>query len=95
MFNIFGFGGKKAKWIDLAIEKLGQEGSYMGTAFKEISYSDMLNYIKSRNCKITVNGTDYKPYWIEFIAEVGGKNYEVTLSKTNDGYGSVITSRKI
>ena len=91
--SLFTSKNKKNQMIDCVIETLGKAGSIMGTAYDEISYDDVISYIKENNCQI-LNVID-KPRgkWIEFRAIVKGSTYTVTLNKTFEGSGSVLSSR--
>jgi len=80
--------------IDWALHKLGEEGSIVGTAFKEIFYDDVISYIKANNCKVLNVTRKPRGDWIEFLADVDGVSYTVWLDKTFEGNGSVLTSRK-
>lgn len=80
--------------INWALQKLGEEGSIVGTAFREISYDDVISYIKANNCKVLNVTKKPRGDWIEFLADVDGVTYTVWLDKTFEGNGSVLTSRR-
>lgn len=80
--------------INWALQKLGEEGSIVGTAFREISYDDVISYIKANNCKVLNVTKKPRGDWIEFLAYVDGVTYTVWLDKTFEGNGSVLTSRR-
>jgi hypothetical protein len=90
--SLFGGASRKASMIDWAIKKLGEDSSYIGTAFKEISYDDVISYIKAKNCKVLNITKKDRGDWIEFLANVEGETYTVWLDKTFEGNGSVLTS---
>lgn len=52
--SLFSSNGITNLNIDRAIEHLGQEGSIVGTAYREISYKDVAEYIKTNDCRITL-----------------------------------------
>lgn len=80
--------------IDWAIKTLGEDSSIVGTAYKELSYDDVAAYVKAKDCEIlNVIKKDWGN-WIEFSADVEGKNYIVWLDKTFEGRGAVLTSRR-
>jgi uncharacterized protein (DUF2141 family) len=83
---------KKMKLIQRTIEKLGQEGGVVGTAYREIRYSDMKSYAKSNSSKILVDGTSYRDDYIEFSTNISGTNYIVSIVKDPQGAGSILTS---
>ena len=88
----------KNAMIDKAIEHLGQEGSLMGTAYREISYDDVVAYVASNDCRITSSTENpYHRYngWMEFERVLSGQRYAVTLSRTHEGGGSVLTAKKV
>lgn len=85
---------RKDQMIEGSIEKLGREGSVVGTAFKEISYADVSSYMRRTNCKILNSIEDAQNGWVDFEATVRGRKYLVTLSRTFEGHGSVLTSQK-
>lgn len=91
---LFGGSGRKNKMINWALQKLGEEGSIVGTAFREISYDDVISYIKANNCKVLNVTKKPRGDWIEFLADVDGVTYTVWLDKTFEGNGSVLTSRR-
>lgn len=80
--------------IDWAIETLGREGSVIGTAYKEISYGDVVSYIRSENCTLLNSIEDAQNGWLDFKVSIREQRYVVTLSRTFDGCGSVLTSEK-
>lgn len=80
--------------IEWAIETLGREGSIVGTAYKEISYDDVVSYMQNPNCRPINSIKDARNGWVDFEATVKGQRYVVTLSRTFDGHGSVLTSKK-
>lgn len=91
--SLFGGSSRKNQMIDFAIKALGEEGSIIGTAYKEISYDDVASYIKAKDCKIlNVIKKDWGN-WIEFSADVDGNRYTVWLDKKPEGNGSILTSR--
>lgn len=92
--SLFGGVSRKTQMIDWAIKKLGEESSIVGTAFKEISYDDVISYIKAKNCKVLNVTKKDRGDWIEFLADVDGETYTVWLDKTFEGNGSVLTSRR-
>lgn len=92
--SLFGGSGRKNKMINWALQKLGEEGSIVGTAFREISYDDVISYIKANNCKVLNVTKKPRGDWIEFLAYVDGVTYTVWLDKTFEGNGSVLTSRR-
>lgn len=92
--SFFSTSNKKNQMIELAIETLGGEGSVLGTAYKEISYADVLSYMQNSNCRPINSIKDAHNGWVDFEATVKGNKYVVTLSRTHDGYGSVLTSNK-
>ena len=81
----------KAPIIDGAIVHLSKQPSIMGTAYKEISYSDVVEYIRERGCKIDSQVDKGNYTWYNFTATIAGKSHEVWLDKTSDGNGSVLT----
>lgn len=85
---------RKGQMIEWAIEELGREGSIVGTAFTEISYADVTSYMQGPNCKVLHSIKDAGNGWVDFAAVVGGQKYLVTLSRTFEGRGSVLTSEK-
>ena len=85
---------RKDQMIEWSIEELGREGSVFGTAFKEISYADVSSYMRRPNCKILNTIEDAQNGWVDFEATVRGRKYLVTLSRTFEGHGSVLTSQK-
>ncbi|TPM33545.1 hypothetical protein FJ955_02005 [Mesorhizobium sp. B2-2-2] len=89
-------GGTKQKnrIISAAIQHLGTEGSVIGTAYKEISYNDVVGYIKANGCDILSVTKKPRGPWVEFLAEVEGVSYTVWLDCAFDGQGSVLTSRR-
>lgn len=91
--SLFGGSSRKNQMIDFAIKTLGEEGSIVGTAYKEISYDDVAAYIKTKNCEVLNTIKKDWGNWIEFSAEVDGKKYTVWLDKTFEGRGSVLTSQ--
>lgn len=91
--SLFSSSSRKTQMIDWAIETLGREGSIMGTAYDEISYNDVISYIKTRNCQILKETVKPRGNWIEFTAAVKGRAYIVTLDKTFEGQGSVLASQ--
>ena len=93
--SLFSSGGMKNATIDRAIEHLGQEGSVIGTAFRELSYVDVINYIRSNDCRITTSIENPHNGWTEFENVLAGQRYQVTLSRTHDGVGAVLTSKKM
>ncbi len=80
--------------IEWAIETLGREGSPIGTAYKEISYGDVVSYMRGPNCTLLNSIKDAQNGWVDFEANVKGQKYVVTLSRTFEGHGSVLTSEK-
>lgn len=93
--SLFSGGGAKNSTIDRVIQHLGQEGSIMGTAYRELSYDDITNYIKSNNCRVTTSIQNPHNGWTEFEHTISGQRYQITLSRTHEGPGSVLTSKKI
>lgn len=85
----------KNKMIEWAIETLGQQGSVIGTAYKEISYDDVILYIKNNKCVMLNSIKNANNGWMDFEAKVNGNKYIVTLSRTQQGDGSVLTSEKV
>lgn len=81
--------------IEWVIETLGGEGSDIGTAYKEISYDDLSLYMRNPNCRIINSIKDGHNGWVDFEATVKGHKYIVTLCRTFDGHGSVLTSKKL
>lgn len=92
---LFSGGGMKNATIDRVIQQLGQQGSIMGTAYREISYDDVRKYIDTNDCRVTTPISNPHNGWMEFERTVSGQRYQVTLSRTHDGPGSVLTSKKI
>ena len=84
----------KDQIIELAIEALGREGSAVGTAYKEISFADVAAYMRGQNCNVLDSIKDPANGWVDFEAIVKGQKYVVTLSRTVEGGGSVLTSAK-
>jgi hypothetical protein len=80
--------------IEWAIETLGREGSALGTAFQEISYNDVASYMRGSNCTLIGSIKDPQNGWVDFEATISGQKYVVTLSRTFEGRGSVLTSEK-
>lgn len=93
--SLFSFGGMNNAVIDRAIEHLGQEGSVIGTAYRELSYNDVINYIRSNNCRITTSIENPHNGWTEFERVLSGQRYQITLCRAHDGVGSVLTSKKM
>ncbi|WP_296125485.1 hypothetical protein [Pseudomonas sp. Ga0074129] len=92
--SLFSAASKKHQMIEWAIETLGREGSIVGTAYKEISYNDVQSYMQKSTCRPINSIKDAQNGWIDFEAAVKGQKYVVTLSRTFDGHGSVLTSKK-
>ncbi len=92
--SLFGGASRKTQMIDWAIKKLGKESSIIGTAFKEISYDDVISYIKAKNCKVLNITKKDRGDWVEFLAVVDDETFTVWLDKTFEGDGSVLTSRR-
>ena len=92
--SLFSTQKKKDQMIEWAIETLGREGSPVGTAYKEISYNDVTSYMRGANCTLLNSIKDAQNGWVDFEATVKGQKYVVTLSRTFDGYGSVLPSSK-
>jgi len=80
--------------IEWALEELGREGSVIGTAFTEISYADVSSYLRRPSCKLLNSIKDARNGWVDFEATVKGQKYLVTLSRTFEGHGSVLTCEK-
>lgn len=93
--DLFSGGGMKNGTIDRVIQRLGEEGSIMGTAYREISYDDVRKYIEINRCRITTSISNPHNGWMEFERVLSGQRYQVTLSRTHDRAGSVLTSKKI
>jgi hypothetical protein len=91
--KMFG-SGRKTELVERAIEHLAREGSIVGTAFKEISYRDVVDYIKLNNCRVISVRPKPRGDWIEFAANFRGTEYIVWLDKTFEGDGSVLTAKK-
>ena len=89
--SLFSSKSKMNRTIDMAIEYLAREGMG-GTAFEEISYDDVASYMRGPNCTPINSIKDAHNGWIDFEAIVNGRKYIVTLSRTFDGFGSVLTS---
>lgn len=85
---------RRGEMIEWAIEELGREGSVVGTAFKRISYADVSSYMRRPNCKLLNSIKDARNGWVDFEATLRGRKYLVTLSRTFEGHGSVLTSEK-
>ena len=85
---------RKDEMIEWAIEMLGVEGSALGTAYKEISYSDVVSYMRRRHCTVLNSIKGAQNGWVDFEASIKGQKYVATLSRTFEGYGSVLTSEK-
>lgn len=92
--SLFSSKSKMDRMIEMAIEHLGREGGQIGTAFKEISYDDVASYMRGPNCTPINSIKDAHNGWIDFEATVNGRKYIVTLSRTFDGFGSVLKSKK-
>lgn len=92
--SLFGSAGRKTQIIGWAFRKLGEESSIIGTAFKEISYNDVISYIRAKKCMILNVAKKDRGDWIEFLADVDGETYTVWLDKTFEGNGSVLTARR-
>ena len=92
--SLFTARKRKNQMIEWAIETLGREGSAMGTAYEEISYADVVKYMRGRNCNPLNSIKNPANGWIDFEAVVKGKKYVVTLRRTFDGGGSVLTSAR-
>lgn len=91
--SLFG-NSKKIAMTEFVINRVCDECSLMGAAYKEISYSDVVDYIKEKKLKIirTVDKGGY--LWIEFYYIKDGVSYSVMLDKTFEGNGSVLSSQK-
>lgn len=91
--GIFGnlFSSSNSSIIDSAIDHMSKEPSTMGTAYREISYKDVVKYIDERGCRVQRTEDKGDHTWYDFVAIVNGKSHEVWLGKTPDGGGSIIT----
>lgn len=92
--SLFGGASRKNRIIDAAIKKLAENGSLIGTAFKEIDYDDVIFYIENKRCSILNIIKKDRGDWIEFVADVQGEKYTVCLNKTFEGNGAVLTARR-
>lgn len=84
----------KVRLIEKAIEYLGREGGQLGTAVKEISYDDVVSYMRGPNCRPINSIKNPLNGWVDFEAIVNGRNYIVTVCRAHDGFGSVLTAKK-
>ena len=89
--GLFGATSRNNKLIDRAIRKMGEEPSFIGTAWSEISYDDVIAYIKTRGCTIQRVIKKDQGDWISFFVDLDNTRYDVSLDKTFEGNGSVIT----
>lgn len=90
--SLFSSRKRRDQMIEWAIETLGREGSAIGTAYEEISYNDVASYMRGSNCTLLNSIKDAQNSWVDFKASINGQKYVVTLSRTFDGRGSVLTS---
>ena len=84
----------KVRLIEKAIEYLGREGGQLGTAVKEISYDDVVSYMRGPNCRPINSIKDPLNGWVDFEAIVNGRKYIVTVCRALDGFGSVLTAKQ-
>ncbi|WP_299636354.1 hypothetical protein [uncultured Ruegeria sp.] len=82
----------KTASIEMAIEGLAKDDVRIGTAFREISHTDVMRYIDKR--KFHVRKVIPRPQgdWVEFYALIENKIHVVRLDVARDGIGSILTS---
>ena len=87
--------GNKDEDVEWAIEFIEEHSNGDGLPMPKLRYKDVLNYIKSKNCKIirVVPTPHYVGY--EFAAHVKGKIYVVGLELLSGTDGSFMYSRKV
>lgn len=89
--GLFGGASRKNVLIDGVIRKMGEEPSFIGTAWREISYDEVITYINVRDCTIQRVVKKDRGDWISFFVDLDGVRYDVSLDKTHKGNGSVLT----
>lgn len=92
--NVFGRDGQNSEVISAAIKHLAKEGSIVGTAYKEISYQDVVDYVEKSGFPITAVTNKPRGRWMEFTATIGSERFVVWLDCDFNGTGSVLTSRR-
>ena len=80
--------------IESVIKHLGKTGSVVGTAYRELSFADVDNYLTEAKWNL-VAAPSYDSDWCVYERELDNQRYEVSLTSTSDGIGSVLLVRQL